>query len=133
MTERDDRKRRSALHYAALANDTEGVRELVASGEDPNATDADGFTPLHFAAQEWSLGAAEVLLEHGALVDAVNLAGNTPLFVAVFNSKGRRELIDLLRSRGADPRRSNMAGQTPVGLARLIANYPVAEYFDDIT
>jgi hypothetical protein len=41
-------------------------------------------------------------------------------------------MIDLLRSRGADPLRANMTGQTPVGLARLIGNYDVAQYFQDL-
>lgn len=50
----------------------------------------------------------------------------------MFNSKGRGELIKLLRSHGADPLHSNASGQTPVRLARLIANYDVAQFFEDI-
>jgi hypothetical protein len=41
-------------------------------------------------------------------------------------------LIELLRSHGADPRHENRHGQSPVGLARLIGNYNVADYFSDI-
>jgi hypothetical protein len=41
-------------------------------------------------------------------------------------------LIELLRSHGADPRHINRNGQSPVGLARLIGNYNVADYFRDI-
>jgi hypothetical protein len=33
---------------------------------------------------------------------------------------------------GADPFGPNRHGQTPVGLVRLIANYPVARFFADI-
>lgn len=55
-----------------------------------------------------------------------------PLWVAVFNSKGRGELIGLLRAHGADPLHANASGQGPVGLARLIANYDVAQYFADV-
>lgn len=58
--------------------------------------------------------------------------GNTPLFVAVFNSKGRGDLISLLRERGADPLKANKSGQTPAGLARLIGNYDVARLFEDV-
>lgn len=72
------------------------------------------------------------LLDLGAMVDPTNSFGNTPLFVAVFNSRGRREMINLLRSRGANPLHPNEAGQTPLGLARLIGNYDVARYFDDL-
>jgi hypothetical protein len=52
--------------------------------------------------------------------------------MAVFNSKGRGALIELLRSRGADPLGANKAGQTPAGLARLIGNSDVAGYFADL-
>jgi len=40
--------------------------------------------------------------------------------------------IELLRERGADPQRENLSGQTPVGIARLIANYDVARFFTDL-
>ncbi|HZM82946.1 MAG TPA: ankyrin repeat domain-containing protein [Candidatus Limnocylindrales bacterium] len=62
----------------------------------------------------------------------MNKFGNTPLFVAVFNSQGRGDLIQLLRGAGADPFKQNSSGQTPVGLARLIANYDVAQFFVDL-
>jgi hypothetical protein len=52
--------------------------------------------------------------------------------MAVFSSKGDGELIRLLRSNGADPMHRNRAGQTPVGVARLIANYDVARFFADL-
>ena len=66
-------------------------------------------------------------------MDAVNSNGNTPLFTAVFNSRGRGELIKLLRHHGADPWHPNNTSQTPIGLARLIANYNVAQFFADLT
>jgi uncharacterized protein len=127
-----DAAKRTPLHYAALENNVVRVSELLARGADPNANDAEGFTPLHLAAQENALDAAKMLLDNGATVDPANAHGNTPLFVAVFNSRGRGELIGLLRSRGADPLRRNRAGQTPLGLARLIANYDVAQFFSDL-
>jgi ankyrin repeat protein len=74
---------RTDLHYAALANDVAAVGERLAAGDDPDASDRQGFTPLHLAAQEGALNAAEILLDHGAAVDQPNAFGNTPLFVAV--------------------------------------------------
>ena len=108
------------------------MRGRLEAGDDPNHPDVDGFTPLHFAAQSGAVDVAEALLAAGATVDARNTYGNTPLFVAVFDSKGRGELITLLRSRGADPYAINESGQTPVGLARLIGNEDVAQHFADL-
>ena len=127
-----DRAGRVPLHYAALINDVSVIGDLIAQGSSPDVQDKRGFTPLHFAAQEYSLAAASALLDAGASVDTENSFGNTPLFTAVFNAKGRGELIALLRSRGADPLHINHSGQSPLGLARLIGNYVVADFFLDV-
>lgn len=127
-----ERDGRFPLHHAALGHDAVEVVARIAAGDDPDVQDRAGFTPLHFAAQEQALDAARALLDHGADVDAVNSYGNTPLFVAVFNSRGDGELIRLLREHGADPLRANESGQTPVGLARLIGNHDVAQFFEDV-
>ena len=131
MTAETDREGRFPLHYAAMANDVDEVEARLAAGDDPNLGDHLGFTPLHLAAQEGSHDAARALLDHGSDVDRVNHFGNTPLFVAVFNSRGRGELIELLKKRGADPLAVNNTGQTPLGLARLIGNFDVAQFFAD--
>lgn len=104
----------------------------LSAGDDPNAGDVNGFTPLHFAAQERAADVARVLLDHGADVDRANVHGNTPLFTAVFNSRGDGSVIGLLRAHGADPLRENDSGRTPLGLARLIGNYDVAQFFSDL-
>jgi ankyrin repeat protein len=127
-----DKGGRTPLHYAALTNDVNAVSQLLGEGISPNAGDRMGFTPLHFAAEEGSLTAAEILLAAGAEVDALNRYGNTPLFIAVIRSRGHGELIQLLRRHGANPRHENNAGQSPFGLARLIANYDVAQFFADL-
>lgn len=127
-----DQAGRSPLHYAAINDEASTVEILIAEGLSPDAQDKQGFTPLHLAAQQYSVAAASALLNAGASVDAENAFGNTPLFIAVFNSNGRGDLIELLRSRGADPLHANTSGQTPAGLARLIGNYDVARYFEDV-
>ncbi|WP_273944581.1 ankyrin repeat domain-containing protein [Kutzneria chonburiensis] len=88
--------------------------------------------PLHFAAQSWQPEIAAVLLTAGAEVEARNRYGNTVLAMAVLESRGRGELIELLRAAGADPHSVNRAGKTPVDIARTIANYDVRQYFADI-
>ncbi len=105
---------------------------MIAEGSELDLGDKLGFTPLHLAAQDFSVEAAEMLLKHGALVDPINQFGNTPLFVAVFNSRGKGAMIALLRRYGADPDKVNNHGRSPVGLARLIGNYDVARFFSDL-
>lgn len=123
---------RSQLHIAALDDDVRAIDALLADGKPPDAQDEQGSTPLHFAAQQHSFSAATALLKGGAAVDVENAFGNTALFVAVFNSRGRGDVIGLLRSHGADPLHKNTSGQTPVGLARLIGNYDVARFFEEV-
>jgi ankyrin repeat protein len=127
-----DRQGRTPLHAAALHGNLPEVERLIGAGADPGARDLDGFTPLHLAAQEFQVEAALMLLEAGADVDFQNRFGNSPLFVAVFNSRGRGEMINLLRSRGANPFLENASSQTPFGLSRLIANYEVSQFFADL-
>ncbi|MEU1737121.1 ankyrin repeat domain-containing protein [Streptosporangium sp. NPDC020145] len=128
-----DRARRSPLHYAAMSNDVSAAEALLDAGADPSGSDEKGLTPLHFAAQEGSVAVAQLLLHRHALVDQADHYGNTPLSTAVFSSRGDGRMIELLRRWGADPLRANNSGQTPLGLARLIANYEVARFFADLT
>ena len=105
---------------------------LLEAGHDPDIGDRDGFVPLHLAAQQGNVEVVEVLLAAGATVDAVNKYGNTPLFVAVFNSRGRVRSLICFVDMGLILEGAMARGQTPVGLARLIANYDVKQFFEDI-
>lgn len=128
-----DRAGRTSLHYAALENDTALVADLIAGRADLNAADKAGYTPLHFAAQQGSIEAATLLLQAGAAVDPRDGAGTTPLLRAVLSAPAHRgEMILLLRRHGADPLASDVRGGTPVGWAREISNYDLAQYFTDV-
>jgi ankyrin repeat protein len=127
-----DRLGRTELHYAANSGDLAKVQALLAGGVQPDLPDDNGWTPLHFAAQADSVAISEALLAAGASVDPRDSHGNTPLSNAVFNFRGRGELIALLRRHGADPNAANAHGVSPIGLARTIANYDVKQHFKDL-
>jgi len=123
---------RTPLHYAASEANLDALVELLNQGLDPNAVDDNGWTPLHFAAQANSAACVSALLEAGAISSVVDSNGNTPLLRAVFSSKGEGEVIRLLRAAGADPLHENASGVSAVSLARMIGNYPVAQFFADV-
>jgi ankyrin repeat protein len=113
-----DREGRTALHYAALEDRADDVRQLLAAGADPNAVDRRGQTPLHFAAQQAAIASAQVLLQGGARVDLSDADGNTALWRAAFGFQGGDPaLIRLLLEAGADPQAKNKAGRSPHDVA----------------
>lgn len=122
---------RTRLHYAALEGDESLVAQLLADGADPNAQDSQGFTALHFASQSYEPLIVGLLLEGGAEVDQTNGVGNTALGLAVFNSAGRGDVIELLLGAGACSDRPNNAGVSPRVLAERIANYDILQFFPD--
>ena len=94
--------------------------------------EADGL-PVHFAAQEGHTEVARVLLRGGAAVDARDSFGNTPLWRAVFESRGRGDTIKVLLAAGANPDLPNESGVSPRQLAERIANLDVARCMPPIT
>ena len=76
------------------------VEQCLALGEDVNAYDGDGSTPLHLAATTRSLASVTILLEAGADVSARNNAGSTPLHLAARSSSA--EIVAALLEAGAD-------------------------------
>ena len=123
---------RSDLHYAARDSDLAAVQKLVTLGADVNLQDKQGWTPLHFAAQALSKEVTTFLLAHGASVDPVDCYGNTPLFKATYASQDDGSVIRALRNAGADPRKKNTSGVSPLALARTIANYDIAQFYSDL-
>lgn len=71
-----------------------------------------GFTPLHFAAREGELAAAEALLAAGAKLDATAADGKTALNLAIYN--GHYNLAGFLIDRGADVNLPDAEGFTPL-------------------
>jgi ankyrin repeat protein len=79
----------------------EAVMTLLTNGAAVNCSDADGNTPLHFAALSAKPVVAALLCDAGARLDAINRAGETPLVMAC--AAGNWELARFLLERGAKP------------------------------
>jgi ankyrin repeat protein len=79
----------------------EAVMTLLTNGADVNRADADGNTPLHFAALSAKPVVAALLCDAGAQLDAINRAGETPLVLAC--AAANWELARFLLEQGAKP------------------------------
>lgn len=109
---------RTALLWAAFYNNLALLDWLLANGAAINHQDRNGYSALHFAAQEKRYDAARMLLEKGAVLDIPDKYGNTPLWTAIFNSKDDIQLVRLFIAHGANPDHLNAARKTPRQLAR---------------
>jgi len=123
-----DKDKRTPLIHAVIDNNLEIIKILIESGVDVNFQDSLGYASLHYSAQNYLIDVAKVLLENKAVVDIKDIYGNTPLFKAVFNSKGRGEVISLLLSFGADMNLQNNSGVSPLQLANTIGNFDVTKF-----
>jgi hypothetical protein len=67
---------------------------------------------LHSAAAQGDLTQTATMLDQGAVIDARDEAGRTPLMLAV--TEDRVEIVRLLLARGADPNAADNSGHTPL-------------------
>jgi ankyrin repeat protein len=107
----------SPLIDAVKAQDLQAVRTLLKQEVNVNATEADGFTALHWAAQRNHLPLVELLLGAGANAVASTRYNITPLYLAATN--GNAAMIERLLAAGADPNGTAAEGQTMLMTAAL--------------
>ena len=92
----------TALHWAALRNDTTLAAMLLQAGANPKATTRVGaYTPLILAARSGNAAVMAPLLAAGADVNARTSNGTTPLMLAA--AAGDASAVETLVARGADP------------------------------
>ncbi len=98
---------------------------IAKKSADLNAPEADGSTPLLWAANLNDTEIALRLLKAGANPNVRNQLGSTPLSEAAFN--GNTEMIQALLEAGADPNATGPDGQTPLMLIARTANVGAAK------
>lgn len=135
------------VFWASVMGELDALRDLLARDKRlaSASTPAEhvlgaGLSPLHLAAQGSHLAAMELLLAHGADINARDARGYTPLHFVICH--GKKQFVDplpalsdltqdmgvyhlltdaprFLLERGADPQaRENETGQTPLELAQ---------------
>jgi ankyrin repeat protein len=72
----------SELEYWSLLGKVDRVRALLDQGVDPNATDPDGYSALHGAAENGHVYVVKLLLGRGARACVCTRDGLTPLDLA---------------------------------------------------
>jgi len=75
-----------------------------------------GWTPLHVASVYDNLQIVQLILDHGADINAKDNDGNTSRHGAALN--GRKAVAELLLAKGADASARTNHGLTPYGLAK---------------
>ena len=117
-----DAGRTSPLMHAAFRGRTETAKLLLDAGARPDAADAVGWTPMHFAAR--SAEGADVvrlLLDRGCPADPADNGGTTPVMVAA--SYNNAEAVRMLIEAGADHTRADHTGRNAYEYA-LLKNAP---------
>jgi ankyrin repeat protein len=106
------------LGLAAYFGHADVVEFLLAAGADPNEHTRNETlaTPLHSAVARGDMKSVQLLLEHGADVNATQQNGFTPLHSAALN--GDREIINLLLARGADQSAKSEDGKAAKDMAK---------------
>ena len=106
----------SPVADAAMRDDADAVRALLAEGADVNAARGDGMTGLHWAALNGNAEIARLLVGAGAALEAgTRLGAHRPLHVAA--RAGHGEVVEALVGAGADVAALTETGAVPLHFA----------------
>ncbi len=112
------------LFAAVQGGRTDAAALLMEHGADVNAV-VSGYaiSPLHLACMNDDLEMAKRLVEGGADIDARGITALTPLAIAV--ARGRKDLVEYLLSKGADPAPPVRVGFSPRRMGKATGHAPL--------
>ena len=119
----------AGLIDAIRAVDVDGVSAALARGADAAAAEADGTTPLHWAAHANEPAIVGLLLEAGADASAANRYGVRPMSLASIN--GNAVIAEQLLDAGADPNTTAAEGETALMTAARTGSHELVELLLD--
>jgi hypothetical protein len=121
-----DQQNAAILSDAINRKDVKKAESLLKAGVNPNIINKASHslkTPLHLAAQIGSKEIVQLLIDHGANIDASEGGFTTPLHYAV--SGGYTDIVQLLLERGTDIRAVGQGGRSPLHSAAQHGNTPI--------
>ena len=119
----------AGLIAAIRAVDIDGVGAALERGADVTAAEADGTTPLHWAAHANEPAIVELLLDAGADASATNRYGVRPISLASIN--GNAVIAEQLLDAGADPNTTAAEGETALMTAARTGSHELVELLLD--
>src|SRR5579885_147848 len=108
------------LVKAIKDNDRKAAQSLIRQHVDVNAPEADGATPLAWAAHWDDLETADLLIQAGANANAANDYGVAPLHLACVN--GSAPMVEKLLKAGADANAVESSGDTVLMICARTGN-----------
>jgi cytohesin len=140
------------IHITASKNKWDMVRFLIANGAEVNVANKTGVQPIHHAANCGYINSnadpVGLLVRHGAKVTVADQRGRTPLhwlLTDTVEERAKKEgisdagvqnyemrLAKALVKAGADPTASDLAGESPLAIARTTKREKLVEYFNEV-
>uniref|UniRef100_A0ABD2X9G8 Uncharacterized protein n=1 Tax=Trichogramma kaykai TaxID=54128 RepID=A0ABD2X9G8_9HYME len=129
-----DNKGWTPLHMALHSGSKRKFQMLLRRGADPNVTNQDGQTALHFLAGRihddftWCFfGIVGDARRRPVLIDARDTTGRTPLYLALFNANTK--MAEELLWADADPNLADNEGWTPLHVICIKCNRFLETFF----
>lgn len=140
------------IHIASAKNKWDMVRFLITNGAEVNVANKTGVQPIHHAANCGYIRSSDdpvgLLVKHGAKVTVADQHGRTPLhwlLTDTVEDRAKKEgiadwgvqnyemgLAKALVEAGADPTASDLAGESPLAMARTTKREQLVEYFNEV-